>query len=287
MTLRVIKKRLEHYSQTNWGQFLILLTTFSLFYHQCHIYFATSKVKESQEDKISIIEENVDIEEEFKDPKLDKECQCKPLQRKAREDENFICSDFASLNRASENQKIISISHFDHSHNLKEFSETVYALFPGYTLRVYHNVSDPNQHLKLCDLFCTNPHIDLCNTRKIGKYGDSRGFFAPLWKFATLADPTIEEVHFRLDHQVLTKREIAAIQDWKENSEASFIIMRDHPNFHRHLIAGHLLGVKPKENLRKTLREAYEKLMLTSRTMKDAKDLEKVLLEAIIWPIAQ
>ena len=45
----------------------------------------------------------------------------------------------------------------------------------------------------------------------IGKYGDSSEFFAPLWKYATMADAYVEEIHFRETSQLLTKREISAI----------------------------------------------------------------------------
>ena len=45
----------------------------------------------------------------------------------------------------------------------------------------------------------------------IGKYGDSSEFYAPLWKYATMADAYVEEIHFRETSQLLTKREISAI----------------------------------------------------------------------------
>ena len=66
------------------------------------------------------------------------------------------------------------------------------------------------------------------NCTFVGNYGDSSIFFPPLWKYATLADSYIEESHFRELGQLLIDREIAAISDWKENSAAPFLIMRDH-----------------------------------------------------------
>ena len=61
-----------------------------------------------------------------------------------------------------------------------------------------------------------------------GKYGDSRKFYAPLWKYAILADPNVQELHFKEVDQILTDREVSAVKEWKENSDFPFLIMRDH-----------------------------------------------------------
>ena len=45
----------------------------------------------------------------------------------------------------------------------------------------------------------------------IGNYGDSSEFYAPLWKYATMADAYVDEIHFRESSQLLSKREISAI----------------------------------------------------------------------------
>ena len=66
------------------------------------------------------------------------------------------------------------------------------------------------------------------NCTFLGNYEDSSIFFPPLWKYATLADSYVEESHFRELNQFLINREITAISDWKENSAAPFLIMRDH-----------------------------------------------------------
>ena len=59
-----------------------------------------------------------------------------------------------------------STSDFD---NLGKLGEAMLDLYPRYFLRIYHNVSEDNpEHRKLCDLFCLNDHIDICDVRKLG-----------------------------------------------------------------------------------------------------------------------
>ena len=142
----------------------------------------------------------------------------------------------------------------------------------------------PTHHYESISIFVVYLSNVCCKI--IGKYGDSRKFYAPLWKYAALADPLVEEVHFRQIDQVLTDREGLAIQDWKENSDFPFIIMRDHPK-HSQPIPKSMFGLQRKENLMKPLKDSYEKMMIASKSLfKQTDDLEDLLLEALIWPLA-
>ena len=68
---------------------------------------------------------------------------------------------------------------------------------------------------------------------------------------------------------------------------APFIIMRDHKDKHCYVIPKSMLGVRAQKNLRKPLKDAYEKMMLFSKSIGQVKDLENLLLEALIWPLAE
>ena len=74
-----------------------------------------------------------------------------------------------------------------------------------WVLELYPSQKQSN-YPKLCELFCLNDHVDLCHTMKIGHYGDSSKFFAPLWKYAVLADPQVLEAHFRDAGNLMLKR---------------------------------------------------------------------------------
>ena len=107
------------------------------------------------------------IEELYKDPNLDYDCQCKELQTFI--SNNSVCSEYT--NTRNHNQKVISYSYYEGIEdqamkNLDLNSESIHSLYPGYIMRIYHNLTE-NQ--KLCELFCQNEHIDLCNVRKLGK----------------------------------------------------------------------------------------------------------------------
>ena len=110
---------------------------------------------------------------------LDFQCQCKELSITTNES---LCSDYASTR--GNDQKVISISYFNQEvEKLRKIVEDTYAFYPGYFLRIYHNLTEKQSNYpKLCELFCLNDHVDLCHTMKIGHYGDSSNFFAPLWK---------------------------------------------------------------------------------------------------------
>ena len=173
MILRSLKNRLENLSDRKSGKLLITFIALVLFLHQMNI-FTLNYNNKFQNDVTS--EGNTKIEDTEdeenlapKDPNLDSQCQCKELVIKS--ENSSMCSDFTK--NLGENLKVISVSVFreDHLEHLKHFSDVVYEKYPGYYLRVHHNFSEIHQkHQILCDLFCQNNHIDLCHTKKIGKF---------------------------------------------------------------------------------------------------------------------
>ena len=69
---------------------------------------------------------------------LDFQCQCKELSITTNES---LCSDYASTR--GNDQKVISISYFNQEvEKLRKIVEDTYAFYPGYFLRIYHNLTE-------------------------------------------------------------------------------------------------------------------------------------------------
>ena len=109
-----------------------------------------------------------------------------------------------------------------------------------------------------------------------------------------MADPQVQEAHFRDTQNYIITREAEAVKDWKENSIATFHIMRDHKSHLLHILKS-LFGIRknhketPDENVKveKFLKDSYEKMMVMSKVMKDHPELEDLLLNAVLWPMAE
>ena len=107
--------------------------------------------------------------------------------------------------------------------------------YPGWRLRVYHNLTKEHPQLDfLCDLYCKNTHMDLCDMRDIPElisHFDLESFvdLGRAWRFAVLGDPTVRVFGVRdLDMWIL-QRELDAIEDWKEDGTKQFYVLRDTP----------------------------------------------------------
>ena len=62
-------------------------------------------------------------------------------------------------------------------------------------MRLYHDdvSADYLSHDKLCELFCENPNLDLCDIRNLGNselwMEDLADDFGMMWRFIPMADP--------------------------------------------------------------------------------------------------
>ena len=163
--IRSIKLKFESLITTNkkytlgFILIIIFLQQFNTFLVNS-IKDSTNDVNDSS-DKIEADKKPVEISN--KNPNLDYDCQCKELEMLRRN--NSVCSEYS--NARDSNQKIISYSYYEGQETkyLESNAETINHLYPGYIMRIYHNFTE-NQ--KLCELFCQNEHIDLCNVRKLG-----------------------------------------------------------------------------------------------------------------------
>ena len=168
--IRSIKLKFESLITTN-KKYTISFILIIIFLQQFNTFLVNSikdSINDDNEisDKIHQIEADKNqVEISNKNPNLDYDCQCKQLEMLRRN--NSVCSEYT--NARDSNQKIISYSYYegqnDEAKYLESNAETINHLYPGYIMRIYHNFTE-NQ--KLCELFCQNEHIDLCNVRKLG-----------------------------------------------------------------------------------------------------------------------
>ena len=74
---------------------------------------------------------------------------------------------------------------------LGPLARTVASLYPGWRMRIYHNVSSaqPATLARLCSLYCGHQHVDLCDTRQLPAVGDLNTQFpvGRFWRFQVRA----------------------------------------------------------------------------------------------------
>ena len=70
---------------------------------------------------------------------------------------------------------------------LVSLARTVGSLYPGWRMRIYHNVTSaqPAALASLCSLYCGHQHVDLCDTRRLPTVGDLNTQFpiGRFWRF--------------------------------------------------------------------------------------------------------
>ena len=70
---------------------------------------------------------------------------------------------------------------------LGPLARTVGSLYPGWRMRIYHNVTSaqPAALASLCSLYCGHQHVDLCDTRRLPGLGDLNTQFpvGRFWRF--------------------------------------------------------------------------------------------------------
>ena len=170
MWWRINHKTFTQILEKPYGKYLVILCTLTIFLHQLNIYVFTHIELEQNQNKIENLEKP-EKQSEFvtlkpKNSNFDYQCQCKELQIIQ---DISLCSDFS--NTRGNEQKIISVSHLGQNlDSLKRTVEEVYKHYPGYFLRIYHNMTENNEkYQELCEIFCLNDHVDLCHTMKIGQ----------------------------------------------------------------------------------------------------------------------
>ena len=83
---------------------------------------------------------------------------------------------------------------------------------------------------KLKELFDGYPFVDLCNaTRVLELHNISEPTFPMTWRFLPLLDPLVDRILCRDTDNLVTEREVAAVNQWLGISSTTFHLMHDHP----------------------------------------------------------
>ncbi|XP_050721093.1 uncharacterized protein LOC127000964 [Eriocheir sinensis] len=207
------------------------------------------------------------------------------------------CSDFATQRGGG--QHVIAYSYYNTnatiskaSTNYKKYFASLHKrarriakVYPGYLMRVYHNVTtdDTTAMTFLCKLLCTHAHLDLCDVTKLPNLGNlvQRGVIGRAWRFAVLGDPTVDLFLSRDSDSWVLDREVDAVHEWLASGRA-FHVMRDHPNHKAVMLAGLWGG-------RNTWLEGLSKIRDTmfDQPMSLHRNHDQHLLANHLWPVIQ
>lgn len=167
---------------------------------------------------------------------------------------------------------------------LQPSATTIKELYPGWRMRIYHNVTysdDSAVWKKFCTLYCENDHVDFCDVRDLPDIGDLNEKFpiGRFWRFQALGDPTVKIFGSRDVDSWIIPRERSAVFDW-ENSGDQFHIMRDGP-FHVAIILAGLWGAKNYDNFQKALEVRHR---LLDVPLDQSKMYDQDTLASRVWP---
>ena len=142
------------------------------------------------------------------------------------------------------NQSVVSYSLFGRPHqddsvrrryfsSMENKAVRIARYYPGWIMRVYHNLSIGEESEFLCQLRCRYLNVDLCHVDRIRTEEISSALIQRLnprmWRFLVMLDPLVDRFISRdLDSEIIP-RETAAVKQWL-SSNYTFHVMRDHPS---------------------------------------------------------
>ena len=142
------------------------------------------------------------------------------------------------------NQSVISYSLFgkpDEDDNVrKRYFSTISdkagriaRYYPGWIMRVYHNLTKDQEIQYLCPLRCKHSNVDLCHVEKIHTKEITNALIQRanprMWRFLVMLDPLVDRFMSRDVDSEIIPRETAAVKQWLR-SKYTFHVMRDHPS---------------------------------------------------------
>jgi hypothetical protein len=159
-------------------------------------------------------------------------------------------------------QKIISYALYGNAQNasvfkryyslLRNISLTAERDYPGWIIRIYHNIPDRNgpereAHEQLCDVYCRFNHVDLCSVPLlIDRIGNDTtpidpalltGLNPRMFRYLVMLDPNVDVFISRDVDSLIWRREVDAVNEWLR-SNYTFHVMRDHMNHGSVILAG-------------------------------------------------
>ena len=156
-------------------------------------------------------------------------------------------------------------------------------LYPGFVMRIYHNFNSTEEFEPL---LCDFPNLDLCYVRNLAIYGDIARSFGMIWRYAPMADPTVDEWHSRDLDSLVSEREAAAVADWRSNSDASYHSMRDNP-YHSVSIMGGMFGMRLTGKRNRFWNKMIFESMIKSSVGEWMKGIDQKYLSIHLWPSAR
>ncbi|XP_046638258.1 uncharacterized protein LOC124316386 [Daphnia pulicaria] len=203
-------------------------------------------------------------------------------------------------------QRIVTYALFGNAHNasvfrryysnLRNISLTVEKQYPGYVIRIYHNVvDDPDSegYRQLCNVYCRYPNVDLCSVPELAdRIGDNsttpidpvliRGLNPRMYRYLVMLDPNVDLFISRDVDSLIFQREVDAVRQWLP-SNYTFHLMRDHKGHGSIILAG-MFGVKLDQ--RRDLVEGLARaLILSGQNIIGHQD--QASLDRIVWPVAK
>ncbi|GAB6030747.1 hypothetical protein CHUAL_007598 [Chamberlinius hualienensis] len=202
-------------------------------------------------------------------------------------DANSTCP---SANVRGNHQNVLSFSFYGDTKS-KYFkgvavnAELIAKLYPGWTMRLYHNISqsDTPSMTDLCKEVCKFSHLDECYVGDIAEqFRNIESTFGMIWRFAVLGDPTVDMFGVRDLDSSIYQREIDAVNEWLKTGK-TFHIMRDHPYHSTHILGG-MWGAKNAKNIT-VMRDLFNQMLSEGNVQKKGHD--QFLLSKYVWPIAK
>lgn len=143
-------------------------------------------------------------------------------------------------------------------------------IYPGWKIRVYTSNDFSVQHVEsLRYLGCDVIHLD-----------DTRGPWVGLfWRFLPCSDPDVDIMLSRDADSRLNLREKACVDDWLNNTDYGFSVIRDHRE-HNVPILGGTFGCK--KGVLPNMKEMIDNWGSFYR-----KGLDQDMLRALAWPIVK
>ncbi len=214
---------------------------------------------------------------------LDSQCGCRWIKVDKGQTKS-LCGDSAT--HRGQGQRVLSYSLYGKvGHENGYFKgiqinlDLMRQFYPqDFIMRIYH---DGKSTEDLCEIFCSSPDVDLCNANEIGIGAQ----FGMLWRFAPMADPTVDEWHCRDLDSMPSSREVAAVDDWRHNSTANYHLMRDNP-YHRASIVGCCFGMRQNNKNRETNYKIFHKMLEENHEVW-RKGEDQRLLDVHLWPVAK
>ncbi|KAI9553022.1 hypothetical protein GHT06_020909 [Daphnia sinensis] len=198
------------------------------------------------------------------------------------------------------NQSVVSYTLFGHPDQDEQVRRRYFSsieaksirikhYYPGWIMRVYHNLSLDDELKYLCPLRCSGGHpphnVDLCHVDSIRTKNITSALVQRLnprmWRFLVMLDPTVDRFMSRDVDSEIIPREVAAVKQWLQ-SDYTFHVMRDHPSHGGFMLAG-LWGAKNVQR-RDLIRRLGQAMIWTSQN--DDYQTDQSRLDFIVWPFA-